>query len=274
MITFTLDLEDHRSNTRYEKRYPKIIRRVLELLNQNSTKGTFFVVGTIVKNDPELIREIADQGHELAFHSYSHKQLQLETQDKFLQETKIGKQELEDVSGQNVIGYRAPVFSLTRKTLWCLDILRDLGFEYSSSVLPAKNPLNGFPDAPEVPFHWSNGLLEIPVPVSKIGPIIVPYLGGVYLRYLPKFMIKYLIELNQDKTLWTYCHPYDFDENEPFFKIKGAGFLTSLILWFNRSKTENKIEYLLSLNKDVEKKMTFSEKINAGFFEKASKFKI
>ena len=87
---------------------------------------------------------------------------------------KIGKHFLEDLTGQEIIGYRAPVFSLTNQTIWTLDILNELGFVYSSSVLPASNPLNGFPNTPKTPFYWANGLLEIPVPVAQIGPFTIP----------------------------------------------------------------------------------------------------
>jgi len=274
MITFTLDLEDHRPNDKYKKRYPEITRQVLSLLDENSVKGTFFVVGAIANDTPDLIKEIANKGHELAFHSYAHQQLQDETPERFKQETALGKKILEDISGQEVIGYRAPVFSLTKNTMWALDTLSELGFKYSSSVLPASNPLNGFPDVPKNPFYWPNDLLEIPVPVANIGPVSIPYLGGVYLRYLPKSLIKKIIELSNGKNLWTYCHPYDFDSDEPFFKIKGAGLLTSLILWFNRSNTQDKISFLLSLNRENNPAMTFSAQYAAGVFKNAKKISI
>lgn len=274
MITFTLDLEDHRSSDKFEKRYPFIVREILEILEQNSVKGTFFTVGLVARSDSELIKEISSQGHELAFHSFRHKQLHDENRKQLLEETSTGKKELEDISGQEVIGYRAPVFSLTRNTLWVLDILQEVGFKYSSSVLPAKNPLNGFEPAPKTPFYWPNGLLEIPVPVAKIGPLVMPFLGGVYLRYLPKPVLKYLISNNNSESLWTYCHPYDFDSSEPFFTIEGASILTSLILWFNRSNTREKIEFLLSLSKAESKAMTFAEQYNNKVFEGYPVFEI
>lgn len=274
MITFTLDLEDHRSSIKYEKRYPEIIHQILRLLDQNSVKGTFFTVGEIAKNDPQLIKEISNNGHEIAFHSYDHKQLQFENADNFKCETALGKQLLEDITGVKVIGYRAPVFSLSKQTLWALDILHELDFKYSSSVLPASNPLNGFSSAPRTPFFWPNGLLEIPVPVAKLGSVTIPYLGGVYLRYLPSSIIKRLVEKNLEQHLWTYCHPYDFDSNEPFFRIKGASLLTSLILWFNRSNTENKILYLLSLYEKEGQAMTFSEQYKNNTFNDAPKFEV
>lgn len=272
MITFTLDLEDHRSNYKDEKRYPDITRQILSLLDENSTKGTFFVVGNIAKEEPVLIKDIVNRGHELAFHSLKHKELQNENPAKFRQETITGKKLLEDVSGQEVIGYRAPVFSLTKHTMWALDILYDVGFIYSSSVLPAFNPLNGFSGAPKKPFYWPNGLLEIPVPVINAGPVTIPYLGGVYLRYLPMIVIKRLINMHQEQHLWMYCHPYDFDPNESFFRIKDASLLTSLILWFNRGSMKKKISCLLALNEYKSRNMTFSTQVKAGLFKNSSRF--
>jgi polysaccharide deacetylase family protein (PEP-CTERM system associated) len=272
MITFTLDLEDHRPTEQFEKRYPEIIENILFFLSENNIKGTFFTVGEVAKNDPELIKNIINENHELAFHSYSHKQLQYEKPDVFKKETLNGKKMLEDISGQEVIGYRAPVFSLKRNTLWTLDILNELGFKYSSSVLPAPNPLNGFPEAPRSCFYWPNGLLEIPVPVIALGPVTIPYLGGIYLRYLPIQLIKYFVNKNNQQALWTYCHPYDFDPDEPYFKIKGASTITSIILWFNRRNTKNKLKSLLSFGDESELNRTFSEQFRNGDFRHSPVF--
>ena len=154
MITFTFDLEDHRSDLKYEKRYPQITRNVLEFLRQSEIRGTFFVVGEVAEDEPELLRDIAAEGHELAFHSQEHLPLHKETPGNFRQQTADGKKLLEDTTGMEIKGYRAPVFSMSKDTLWCLDELRQLGFTYSSSVLPASNPLFGMPRAPREPFYW------------------------------------------------------------------------------------------------------------------------
>jgi len=267
-FTFTLDLEDHRANEKYPKRYPENTRKLLKFLQQQKIKATVFTVGKIAEQDPGLIKEISELGHELAFHSYHHRHLTLELPNKFRNETASGKKLIEDITGKPVIGFRAPVFSLTPESQWVLDILKELDFEYSSSVIPAKNPLYGFPGLPSSPFYWPNGLLEIPVPISKMGLFTIPYLGGFYLRYLPLFMIQHCINKEQgEKHLWSYCHPYDFDADESFFRIKGASLLVSLLLWFNRRNTYNKIDCLLSILRDNYEIMTFSEHIRAGSFQ-------
>ena len=131
--------------------------------------------------------------------------------------------------------------------MWAVDCLTALGFKYSSSVLPAAHPLYGFPGAPNLPFRWPTGLVELPVPIHRVLGKNLPYLGGVYLRYLPsKIALRWARAKPSAQVLWTYCHPYDFDSTEPFCRIKGANFLTSMILWLNRENTLVKIGNILS----------------------------
>ena len=241
-ITFTLDLEDHRPDESLPKRYPEITEKILEFLDERNIKATVFTVGSLAKKDPGIVKKVHAAGHEIAHHSFDHITLNKQTPEEFRKDTRRAKETIEDVIGQSVKGYRAPVFSLTRQTLWAVDILKELGFEYSSSILPAANPLHGMPGAPSSPFRWSNGLLEIPAPVGKLGPALMPYLGGFYFRYLPFEIIKHQIKNANDNTaLWTYWHPYDFDPGEKNWRIKGASVPVSLLLWFNRKNTFKKL---------------------------------
>ena len=244
-ITFTLDLEDHRPDEALPKRYPEITEKILEFLDKRNIKATVFTVGSLAKKDPSIVKKVHAAGHEIAHHSYDHITLNKQTSEEFREDTRRAKETIEDVIGESVKGYRAPVFSLTRQTLWAVDILKELGFEYSSSILPAANPLHGIPGAPFSPFRWANGLLEIPAPVGKLGPALMPYLGGFYFRYLPFDIIKNQINNANDNTaLWTYWHPYDFDPQEKNWRIKGASVPVSLLLWFNRKKTFKKLSRL------------------------------
>lgn len=244
-ITFTLDLEDHRPDETQPARYPFIVGEILAFLEEQNIKGTFFTVGTLAERKPKLIKMIQEQGHEIAHHSYDHTTLDKQTPDEFRTHTQKAKDILEDITGKKVTGYRAPVFSLTKDTIWAVDILKELGFEYSSSILPASNPLHGFSGTPTQPFKWSNGLLEIPAPIGKIGPMTMPYLGGFYFRYLPFSIVQQQIaKANDNANLWTYCHPYDFDAEEKEWRIKDASIPVSLLLWFNRKNTFKKLEKL------------------------------
>ena len=244
-LIFTLDLEDHRPEDSYPKNYPAITRAILEFLEARGIEATVFVLGRLAREDPDLISEIAQAGHEIAFHSFAHVHLTKEIPARFERETGDNKKFLEDLSGQPVIGYRAPAFSLTEDSLWAVDSIRELGFTYSSSVLPAKNPIFGYPKAPRCPFRWPNGLLEIPAPIAHLGTVVIPFLGGFYLRYFPPALVRrFLTQGDSSQCYWTYCHPYDFDDNERFYRMEGTSLVTSLLLWFNRKNMFKKLEAL------------------------------
>ncbi len=263
-ITFSLDLENNLAGSGLPARYPDIVLRLLDLLAELQIKGTFFTVGTLAAEQPELIRRIADSGHEIAYHSRSHVPLEQETAERLLREGRDDKARLEDMAQHEIIGYRAPVWSLVAKTLWVVDTLGELGFEYSSSVLPARNPLYGYPEAPHVPFRWPNGLLELPVPIARIGPIALPLIGGIYLRYVFPALHRFVLNRIPDGTaLWTYCHPYDFDPGQKYVRAEGLSTFMSLLLWLNRGGTLQKIERLVSGRAGP----PFRERISAGEFE-------
>jgi len=265
-ITFTLDLEDPRPDNRYSPRHIEVMDHLLDRLAASGIRGTIFVVGGVALEAPVLIRKIASLGHEIGFHSAHHVPLTLENPDRFRSECDAGKRRLEDICGQAVIGFRAPSFSLTAETTWALSILADAGFIYSSSVLPARNPLYGFPGAPRQAFRWQNNLLELPVPVTQLGPFTVPYLGGIYLRYLPLTLVRNLARRNAGgQVYWTYCHPYDFDPAQPFYRMQGTSLIVSLLLWFNRSRTLKKLAALLSSTSATSR--PFAEDIQAGRFD-------
>ncbi len=246
-LTFTFDLEDHREHREAPARYPAITRELLPWLANLGVRGTVFVVGEVAAAEPELIREVAAQGHELALHSYDHKPLTEITPARFRDDTVRGRALLQDITGQPINGYRAPVFSLTPVSRWAVAILAELGFSYSSSVLAAPHPLYGYPGLPSSPFRWPEGLLELPAPLAALGPWRLPYLGGFYLRYLPLPLIQWLRERAAcDELPWTYCHPYDFDIDEAFTPMRDAALWVSLLLWFRRRGTRNKLARLMA----------------------------
>ena len=243
---FTLDLEDHTHAYAADGRYRAVADRILSFLAEREITGTVFVVGRIAETNPDLVRAFADQGHELACHSYRHTPLDRERPDTFRDETHRAKELIEQCTGRPVKGYRAPSFSLTSATLWTLEILQDLGFTYSSSVMPASNPLYGFPQAPKHPFRWPNGLVELPVPLATFGPVHVPFLGGTYLRLVPRGALGWLLSRVGPATVpWIYVHPHDFDSGEPFARIPGASIWTSALLWLHRRGTFAKVAHVI-----------------------------
>jgi polysaccharide deacetylase family protein (PEP-CTERM system associated) len=245
-ITFTFDLEDHRAPGSTDLRYPALTRRVLEFLDRTGSRGSFFVTGDVAEKTPDLVRDIAGAGHELGFHGWDHAPLPTLGVAQFREEAKRGKDLLEELGGGPVTGFRAPVFSLVPASRWAVDVLVEAGYRYSSSVLPARNPLFGDPRSPTRVYRWPNGLLELPCPVARVGSIGLPYLGGVYLRALPTALSRAAIRAwGGTQTLWIYCHPYDFDPDEPYWVAPEVGRLGSRLLWYNRRRALPKIEALL-----------------------------
>ena len=245
-VTFTLDLEDHRPSPDAPVRYPALTREVLDFLDARDVRGTFFVVGETAEASPDLVREVAARGHEVGLHGWRHQPLTELDPDAFGADVARGKALLEDLTGEPVVGFRAPTFSLVPESRWAVDVLADAGFTYSSSILPARSPLFGDPTLPATPFRWANGLVELPCPVVRAAGVGLPYLGGVYLRALPgPASTAARRSVGRDQLLWIYCHPYDFDPDEEFWVVPDAGRLGSRLLWYNRRRTFAKIEAML-----------------------------
>lgn len=273
LSVFTLDLEDHRPDASYIKRYPQVTRHVLDFLEERNLRATVFVLGRLAREEPALIQEIDARGHEIAYHSATHVHLTHDTKANFLSQSMADVSYISELIRKPIYGYRAPAFSLTPKSLWVIDCLQQLGFKYSSSVMPVANPINGYPGAPREPFLWPNGLLEIPAPVATYGPLSLPFLGGIYLRYLPTRLIKYFLTHGDSaQAYWLYCHPHDFDNDERFFKIEGTSLIVSLLLWFNRAGTFRKLDNLLPRQILGSAGNCFKEKIDNGDYANAKVF--
>lgn len=246
-LVFTLDLEDHLGTYEPNARFVATTISVLDLLDSLHIRGTFFIVARIAETHPGLVGEVAARGHEIACHSYDHLPIAMETPASFASKLRRAKELLEQVAGQKVVGFRAPIFSITRGTVWAVDVIGEAGFEYSSSILPAPNPLYSFDGAPRAPFRWPNGVLEFPVPVASFLGTWLPFLGGVYFRYLPWHMISSAMRgLPKDIAQWTYFHPYDFDVDEPFARMPRTALLTNLICWMHRRPTAPRVRRLFA----------------------------
>ena len=232
-ITFTLDLEDHRPGEHAELRYPAVTDQLLDDLEQWGVIGTVFVVGDVVRDQPDLVARVAARGHEIGLHGATHTPLPDVGPDTFRTVTAEATDRLAQTIQAPVSGFRAPIFSLVPESAWAPEILTDLGFVYSSSVLPARNPLYGWPGAPDEPFRWPSGLVEIPSPTFGLGPVAVPLLGGVYLRIAPAPLIRWAARRAPDHA-WLYSHPYDFDSGETRWLLPEVGRLGSRVMWWGR----------------------------------------
>jgi peptidoglycan-N-acetylglucosamine deacetylase len=246
-VTFTIDLEDPTGFYAADGRYIALTRRLLDLCDEMRCRATFFTVGSVAEAAPQLVRDIAARGHEIAYHSHAHVPLTEEIPERFRRESRADKERLEQLCGKAVIGFRAPRFSLTKQSMWALDILVELGFRYSSSLMPTGASLYGFKDAPRAAFCWPNGLIEFPLPVASVGPWRIPYLGGIYLYALPSWLTRHwLAQALPDEILWTYTHPYDFDREENFARMPNTPLWVSIVLWAARRVAERKIRAVLA----------------------------
>jgi polysaccharide deacetylase family protein (PEP-CTERM system associated) len=244
-ITFTLDLEASPTDDHEPRRFRDVSTSILGALAERGVTGTVFIVGELAEAERELVLDVASYGHEIALHGYRHVPLPTLEETTFADDVRRGKGALEDLVGREVTGFRAPFFSLVESTPWVPDALTAAGFTYSSSVLPASSPLYGFPGCPRVPFRWPSGLLELPVPVLALGRTGLPFLGGVYLRLLPLPVVRTAVGRAGSQMLWTYCHPYDFDPDEPFRVLPHLGWAKSRLLWANRRNMLGKVGRVL-----------------------------
>ncbi len=246
-ITFTLDLEDLRTSPAQESRVEQVTEGLLDRLAQLDVRGTVFCVADLARRHPALLARIAADGHELGVHGLHHAPIDTVEPAQFDGQTREARKLVEDAAGVAVTGYRAPQFSLVPETLWATDILAEQGFTYSSSVLPASSPLYGWPGAPLHPFRWPSGLVELPCPMVELAGVVIPFLGGAYLRVLPQALRRHGLRTVPDDTLlWTYCHPWEFDPDERFYVYEDGGWLVSRIGWLNRKGMLARVERTLA----------------------------
>lgn len=197
-------------------------RKLLAIFAQHGVKATFFTLGWVAERQPALIREIVAQGHELACHGYAHRRIYTQSREVFRQDVSRAKQVLEDLSGIPVRGYRAPTYSITRASLWALDVLAELGFQYDSSIFPVRHDRYGIPEAPRFPHRLLTpsgaALVEIPPTSFRLGNTQLPVLGGGYLRLFPLALhtaaLRYINQQEHQPT-FVYVHPWEVDEAQP-----------------------------------------------------------
>jgi hypothetical protein len=241
-LTVTFDLEDNRCSSSQEERFVTMSHRFLDFVEEREIVTTVFIVGEIARSHPQLVRRVAEGGHEIGLHGLRHVTLGDVGRARLQSELREGRELLEHAAQTPVLGFRAPIFSLTPTTAWAIDDIAEVGFAYSSSVLPAANPLHGWPQAPRRPFRWSNGLIEMPCPVAGAGRLLVPFLGGIYLRYVPAVLAhRALRALGDAAAPWSYSHPYDLDSEEKFFVMPHANWLTSRLLHTRREATLDRL---------------------------------
>ena len=234
---------------RYESRVERNTLRILDLLDTHKTKATFFVLGWVAERYPHLVGAIQGGGHEVASHGYAHQRIYTQTPDQFRAETRRSKRILEDATGQPIIGYRAANYSITKESLWALEILQEEGFGYDSSIFPIHHDRYGIPSYSRfchvIQTHNGSGLVEFPPSTLRLSGINIPVAGGGYFRIFPyaltRWSVSYLNEKAHQPAL-VYFHPWEIDPAQPRIHAKA---LSKFRQYFNLEKTEGRLIRLL-----------------------------
>jgi len=266
IFLFSIDLEDARENVvnghLYADRVVENTETFLKWLKQNNFHCTFFTVGKIAEKYPGLIKNISSQGHEIACHSYDHKPLEQLGKEGFKADLDKNINALLKAGAAEIKGFRAPIFSLTKNCSWAYDVMKEFKLNYSSSVLPAKNPLYGWEDFGQEIKKTDSGIIELPITLTKVGPLKIPATGGVYFRVLPYFIIRNSIKKTflNDQPVLSYFHPYDIDVQQE--KYMHAGINNSkfynFLMYYNRKKMFIRLNKLTQLDLNV---MTYTQYI-------------
>jgi polysaccharide deacetylase family protein (PEP-CTERM system associated) len=253
----TIDVEDYfqvsafspyisRSNwENIECRVEKNIEVILEMLMRHGIKATFFILGWIAERYPSMVRKISSQGHEIASHGYGHERVTNLSKEDFLKDIKNSKRILEDISGTEVIGYRAPSFSIVEKNFWAFGLLADAGYRYSSSIYPIAHDHYGIPNFSRFPCKIQENFLEVPISTLRILNKNLPSSGGGYFRLFPYFFSKWILNKFNEiegKPVIFYFHPWELDFDQP--RVFDVDLKTRFIHYVNISKMENRLDLL------------------------------
>lgn len=217
--------------------------RLLQLFDDAGIHITFFILGWVADRYPALVKRIHQQGHEIASHGFSHQLIYRQTPEVFREETARSKDILEALTGEAILGYRAASYSITRKSLWALEILAELGFQWDSSIFPTRHDNYGIPGSPEEPYRLITDsgkvLTEFPLTTAKVFGQAIPAAGGGYFRQYPYALSRWLFDrasLNQTMPRIFYLHPWEIDPEQP--RVPNAS-------WFSNFRHYTKLDKCL-----------------------------
>ena len=230
---FTVDVEEYFHSSALERlipsarwdglnrRAPLLVRRLLDRMDTFGVRGTFFILGWLAGREPDLVKEIAGRGHEVASHGWDHKRVTQQSAGAFRDSVRRTKHLLEDLVGQEVLGFRAPSFSIVPGKEWALDVLLDEGYRYDSSLFPIKqHPSYGYPEGERDPY-WiirpPGRIAEIPPATLRFLGTNLPAAGGAYFRLLPYALIRGALRSAQDRGVpgTFFIHPWELDQERP-----------------------------------------------------------
>ncbi len=234
----------------YPSRVEQNTQKVLEILGRHNVRTTFFILGWTAKRHKQLIKQIANSGHEIACHGYNHRLVYDMTNDEFISDIKRAINLLEDITGQKIYGFRAPSFSLDADDIEKFEMMAELGLKYDSSLFPVRHFRYGKTgQIPLVPFDIKKGdrvvIKEFPITVVNFLGKRIPAGGGGYFRLYPNFFIRHNFKkVNAEgRPVIIYLHPWELDPDQP--RIKGIGLGNAFRHYLNLSKTQSRLEMIL-----------------------------
>ncbi|MCH8048440.1 MAG: DUF3473 domain-containing protein [Planctomycetes bacterium] len=258
---FTVDVEDYFQVSAFEKHVARSqwdqyasrvvdnTQRILRLLNRHDVQATFFVLGWVADRYPDLVREIHHAGHEVGSHSFWHRLVYDLSPEEFRDDLRRSRDVLEDLIGASVTAYRAPSFSITKRSLWALDILSEEGFCVDSSIFPIHHDRYGIPGA-KTSVHTlqtkAGQLWEFPPSVARFAGFNLPVSGGGYFRLYPFALTRYCLNrLNRTRqeAFMFYVHPWEVDPEQPRLGVGSR--MARFRHHVNLSSTERKLDALL-----------------------------
>jgi len=223
--------------------------RLLEIFDEYEVRSTFFVLGWVGERHPELVKSIAARGHEVASHGYAHRLVYDQTRAAFRDDVRRAKSLLEDACGRPVVGYRAPSYSITPRSLWAVDVLVEEGYRYDSSIFPIRHDRYGIPVSDRRPYRIdrpSGSLIEVPGSTTQLGTMNLPVAGGGYFRILPYWWTRWgiaRVNKQEKRPAVFYLHPWEIDPQQPRL---AAGRLGQFRHYRNLHDTERRLRQLLT----------------------------
>jgi len=230
-------------------RLDEATHRLLDLFARFDLRATFFILGAAAEQRPGLVKRIHAAGHEIATHGYAHRLVYRQKPEEFRADLRRSMGLLQDLTGERILGYRAPYWTITRKSYWALDILSEEGLRYDSSIYPMRTYLYGIPGTPRFPYEIKtrNGdtLVEFPPSTIEVMGKRIPIAGGFYLRALPTWLVVRGIERihREGHPAVVYIHPPELDPEKPVVKM---GARDRILHYHNLGTVEAKLEVLLS----------------------------
>lgn len=230
------------------------IEKILKFLEKNRGFATFFVTDTVVRKYPDIVKKISENGHEIGSHGIGHKRLPEKTHEDYRSQFISHINEIENITGKKVLGFRAPHFSLNEESAWIIDLLEEAGLKYDTSAFPVSMGEYGNKRFPTTKYRVKSNniflenenskIMEFPVSIYKTIFGNIPFAGGIYFRLLPFFIFRYILnrKIKLGHVPIIYFHPHELESRTP--RIKNGPWIKRKLKYFGVKQSFNKFEKL------------------------------